>query len=571
MTDKNYIYQYAEKLRTASNLKLIVIKQLLIEISCQYLSWTINPTIHEKKINFHSLNLSCDPVIATANIEKLLEEYFIDKDFWTQKAEWILSRIDAWVKGNKNPEESKLIFRLQRGILKKDSTPEDRLIAVCAIATSREFIQKFRILELSLEELEKLLGIKAPGNLTLVPEPRLYQNCDFEAFPTSAPYSTWFRVAPYPHKWQEKGIHSKSFSKGRLVKIQIVGTDLRTGRETILEGDPAWNIIKSLNWDTLKLNLILLMYALKAKGNSFIVKGTDILKSFNNKRTDLNIEVKLRNLKQQFEILRTQSVKVLWHIGSGGSQQNLNCDLAIESAGLDDILMWIIPHIRYQIMPEKELFVEVIPGKVFSLFYVNDNQAGHQISYLPKEIVELDTYKYWRELAIGIYTLLEYRIRRNRHHRIETIIRETIPSDEIEAALSNRVKGSRLKKRILKCFDFYKAKNWSVTLDFPSGGFSEFLEGTVDIIPRSPIPELQSRLERRTQPKPETPKLQPAPKNSDSGNWLREARTEMKWSMGQLAKYSGVDKSVISRIEQGKRNATPETMTKLRQALESGS
>jgi ribosome-binding protein aMBF1 (putative translation factor) len=82
---------------------------------------------------------------------------------------------------------------------------------------------------------------------------------------------------------------------------------------------------------------------------------------------------------------------------------------------------------------------------------------------------------------------------------------------------------------------------------------------------------LQSQLERGTQPKPETPKLQPAPKDSDSGNWLREARTGRKWSMAQLANYSGVDKSVISRIEQGKRNATPETVDKLRQALESGS
>jgi DNA-binding XRE family transcriptional regulator len=564
MTDKDYIQQYAEKLRTESNFKLVVIKQLLIEISFQHTSWKINTTIPE---NQTYLNLSCDLVVAKANLEKLLEENLTDENFWIQKAQWILSRIDAWEKGRKNLEELELLFCLPPGILKNDSTPEDYLIVVCAIATSREFRQKLRILELSLDELETLLGINAPGNLSLVPEPRLYQDGEFEAFPTSAPYSTWFRAAPYPHKWQEEGIYHKPFSQGRFVKLQIVGTDLRTGRETVLEGTPAWNIIKLLNCDTLKLNLILLMSALKAKGNPFIVKGTDILAILNNRRTDLNMELKLTQLKKQFELLRRQSVKVMWSV----EIPTLDCNSTVESAGIDDILMWLIPHIRYQSIPKKELIVEVKPGKVFSLFCMNGNQENNQVSYLPKEIIELDSYKYWREISIGIYTILEYRIRSNKHHRIKTIVRETIPPDEIEAALSDRTKGSRLKKRILQCFDFYKFKKWSVTLSFPDGSFSDFLEGRVDIIPRSPIPELQSPLERGTLPEPETPKLQPALKDSDSGNWLREARTGRKWSMAQLAKYSGVDKSVISRVEQGKRNATPETMAKLRQALEFGS
>jgi hypothetical protein len=198
MTDKDYIQQYAGKLRTESNFKLVVIKQLLIEIYFQHTSWQINTTTISKNQTY--LNLSCALVVATANLEKLLEEDFTDENFWIEKAQWILSRIDAWEKGKKNLEELKLIFCLPAGSLKKNSTPEDRLIAVCAIATSREFKQKLRILELSLEELETLLGINAPGNLSLVPEPRLYQDCDFEAFPTSAPYSTWFRAAPSPRR-----------------------------------------------------------------------------------------------------------------------------------------------------------------------------------------------------------------------------------------------------------------------------------------------------------------------------------------------------------------------------------
>lgn len=564
MTNRNSIQQYAEKLRTESNFKLVIIKHLLREVCYQHYTWTEDPTTLE---NQTAIYLSCDSVIAPANLEKLIEEDLADENFWRQKAQWILSRLKAWNKGKKNLEELKLIFCLPSGSLPKNSTSEDQLIAICAITTSREFVHKLRILERAREDLENLLGINAPINLTLVPEPPLYQDCDWEAFPTSAPFSTWLRAAPYPHKWQELGIHHQQFSQRRFVKLQIVGTHLKTGRETLLSGSPAWNIIKSQTWRLLQLNLILLMYAVKNQGNPFVVKGTDIVKKLYGRRTDLNINSKLAHLKGQLELLRTQALQVKWHGGANNSQR-LKCELTEEGASVDELLMWVIPGIRYQALPEKELFIEVTPGKVFSLFWVKESETSNQISYLPKEIIELDSYKYWIELAIGVYIILDYRIRRNKHHRIETIIRETLPPDDLEAALSNRSQGSRLKKRILKCFDFYKSRNWNITLKFPDGGFSDFLKGTVDIIPHSPISESPSRLERPSQPQLETPPLQPAPKDNDLGNWLLKARTGKKWSIGQLAQYSGVDKSIISRIEQGKRNATPETIAKLRQALE---
>ncbi|HEY9604853.1 MAG TPA: helix-turn-helix transcriptional regulator [Allocoleopsis sp.] len=567
MTDKEFIQHYAEKLRTASNFKLLVIKYLLQEIRYQHYSWIKGSTMREHQTVIH---LSCDVVIASANLEKLIEQDLADENLWRQKAQWILSRLEAWEKGEKNLEELKFIFCLPTGSLPKDSTAEDQLIAICAVSTSWEFVQKLRILELSREDLENILGINPPINLTLVPEPPLYEDCDWEAFPTSAPFSTWLRAVPYPHKWQESGSHHRQFSQRRFVKIQIAGTHLRTGRETLLSGSPAWDVINSLDWKILQLNLILCMYAVRAQGHPFVVKGTDIVKKLYGRRTDLDINLKLTYLKSRLELLRTLAFQFKWYGGANNSQK-LKCEFAGEGAGVNELLMWVISAIRYQTLPEKELFIEITPGQAFSLFCGQDSQTSHQISYLPKEMIELDSYKYWIELAIGLYIIIDYRIRRNKHHRIETIIRETLSPDDLEAALNNPSQGSRLKKRILKCFDFYQSINWTVTLEFPNGGFSDFLKGTVDIIPCSPISESPSHLKRPTQPKLETPPLQPAPKDNDLGDWLLKARTEKKWSIGQLAQYSGVDKSVISRIERGQRNATPETIAKLRQALELGS
>ncbi|MBD1835142.1 helix-turn-helix transcriptional regulator [Cyanobacteria bacterium FACHB-472] len=85
------------------------------------------------------------------------------------------------------------------------------------------------------------------------------------------------------------------------------------------------------------------------------------------------------------------------------------------------------------------------------------------------------------------------------------------------------------------------------------------------------MPNFLAQIKQLDTSSPPAPDTRLEPRQARREKALREARTKMKWSMGQLAKYSGVDKSVISRIEQGKRNATPETMTKLRQALESGS
>jgi hypothetical protein len=565
MTDKDVIQQYAEKLRTASSFKLLVIKYLLQEIHYQHYTWLEDPTKLENQIATY---LSCDPVIASANLEKLIEQDFADESLWRQKAQWILTRLEAWEKSEKNLQELKLIFSLPKGSLPKDLTSEDQLITICAVSTSREFVQKLRILELSQQELKNLLGINAPINLTLVPEPPLYEDGDWEAFPTSAPFNTWLRAVPYPHKWQESGIHHRQFTQRRFVKIQIAGTHLRTGRESLLSGSPAWDVIKSLTWRLVQVNLILLMYAVRAQGKPFVVKGTDIVKKLYGRRTDLNLNLKLAYLKFQLELLRRQALQVKWYEGGANNSQRLKCELTEEGAEVNELLMWVIAGIRYQASPEKELFIEVIPGQAFSLFYGQNSEISNQISYLPKEIIELDSYKYWIELAIGLYLIIDYRIRRNKHHRIETIIRAILPPDDLEAALNNPSQGSRLKKRILKGFDFYQSLNWKVTLKFPDGGFSDFLKGTADIIPHSPISESPSHLKRPTQQKLETPPLQPAPKDNDLGNWLLKARTEKKWSIGQLAQYSGVDKSVISRIERGQRHATPETIAKLRQALE---
>jgi cellulose synthase/poly-beta-1,6-N-acetylglucosamine synthase-like glycosyltransferase len=104
MTDKDSIQQYAEKLRTESNFKLVVIKNLFLEVCYQHYTWTEDPTTLE---NQTAIYLSCDPVVAPANLEKLIEEDLADENFWRQKAQWILSRLEAWEKGEKNFKEFK--------------------------------------------------------------------------------------------------------------------------------------------------------------------------------------------------------------------------------------------------------------------------------------------------------------------------------------------------------------------------------------------------------------------------------------------------------------------------------
>jgi transcriptional regulator with XRE-family HTH domain len=52
------------------------------------------------------------------------------------------------------------------------------------------------------------------------------------------------------------------------------------------------------------------------------------------------------------------------------------------------------------------------------------------------------------------------------------------------------------------------------------------------------------------------------------GQKLRRLRSQRVWLIGDLARESGVHRNVISKLENGKGGAYPETIRKLARALE---
>lgn len=51
------------------------------------------------------------------------------------------------------------------------------------------------------------------------------------------------------------------------------------------------------------------------------------------------------------------------------------------------------------------------------------------------------------------------------------------------------------------------------------------------------------------------------------GIWVRQEREKLGWSQADLAKASGLYRSLINNIESGKSRSTPETLTALANAL----
>jgi len=52
------------------------------------------------------------------------------------------------------------------------------------------------------------------------------------------------------------------------------------------------------------------------------------------------------------------------------------------------------------------------------------------------------------------------------------------------------------------------------------------------------------------------------------GQKLRKLRTQRVWLIGDLARESGVHRNVVSKLENGKGGAYPETIRKLARALD---
>lgn len=427
----------------------------------------------------------------------------------------------------------------------------------------------------------------------------LFKNRSVEPRPNHAAVSDLLNIIPYPHKWKDYGIELGDaiipHSSERYVQYQLFGMD-STGDFIPISQETKQDIIGSFDWVDHKILCLLLMRTLESGGDKFVLSLNWLadlitddrhMQSSDNlgKRKYLRRADRLKDIEKRIRRLRMLFLQVKWHEGEGKNQKLYNL---LRQEGIKEIefALFIVHMIWTERKGNKQdILAEIEPGRWYQLFC----KGLRQFTWIPRNLLSIDTYRNWRRYAIGDYVVREYRANLDYlkevnnlksdpplkvlHRKLETLIKEVITPEEIEYALINRDKGWRLKKAILEDFEHFQEVGWYVHYQFPDGGFDAFLSGFIDIAPDLDTSKAiyNTLNSRQSLAKPAPPK-EPRKSATISGEKIKKARLAKGWTQRDMVKaldaYLEVSQRKISFWESGKTLPTVKEARTLKKVLD---
>lgn len=121
-----------------------------------------------------------------ARLEKLLKAVLKQEAFWEQAAGWIITRLDQWKLQERMPSDCSI-----PGILSIETDPtlpgeeawqESIVTSACAFYTASEWLRSMDLSGFSVEDVEKLLGIRPTD--AFIASPTLFEGRELERVAT---------------------------------------------------------------------------------------------------------------------------------------------------------------------------------------------------------------------------------------------------------------------------------------------------------------------------------------------------------------------------------------------------
>lgn len=451
-----------------------------------------------------------------------------------------------------------------------------------------------------IEDLIEKGALEEPN--TLIPsteikkasQSTLYATRTIEPRPNHAVVSDLLAVLPYPHKRADAGI-TLTFahivhSEERFVQYELFGMD-STGDFIPITDASAPDIVGGFDWIDHKILSALLMRSIENDGNKFILSLNwlaDLITDDRNrhpsngagKRKYFRRKELLQELERRIKRLRMLFLQVKWHEGEGKNKKIFNL---LRQEGIKEIefALFLVPMMWKESKGRKQdILAEIEPGRWYQIYC----KQLRQFTWIPKEVFGINTYKHWRRYAIADYVLIHYRACLNSlsetldpethqpskvlHRTLKTLITEVLSPQEIDYALNDPDKGWRLKTGILEDFEWLRSLGWYVDLQFPKGGFSEFMQGIVDIAPApNNAQAIQKALDSRPEAKKRSSRRKPLATGELTGKQVEQARKRKKYSRQDLANLINISADYLGKLERDDRPITPELEINLRKQL----
>jgi DNA-binding XRE family transcriptional regulator len=452
---------------------------------------------------------------------------------------------------------------------------------------------RVRLLNHELDDLVASSIINSPK------QAELFLNKHIEPIPTGAPFISSLESQLRRDLWRDRdgiAVFSKIAKSNPQNYIEhYISTP---GDVTTLPWDAAEKIINNFGFNTVKLQLILAAHAMNQDepwSGSFTLSGEDLIKNLGwNSRKDIPLSQKLSELAGCAFALDCLLVKVEWKEGQINRrktqvtvQTSRMWNISISATGQKSLLTGKIENLE-------KVELQVQPG-LWTKGFLNRGgakakEALHQFGYLAQSVLRIDPYHNELALRLALHLTVESRIHTSGEYRVKTLLESLLVgyNTKLEQALQDRYKARDLVDQWTEALKTLMKLGWTVEFDpnypealrpdsptrKPKGYVNILLESKLTIRPPEPIPELLERRKggkMRDRRKPKAPLPTSAPRSSQAipitGEQVREARKEKGWSQAKLAGTLGVSQQLISHIESGRREPTPEVEADLRKVL----
>lgn len=559
MKERERIHKYAEELCRNKTFRSRLIQQMAIDIHLQ---------LTKLKEEWASKNYDINTAIPY--LERQLRNLFQEKEFWEQKAIWILSRLDAWSLEGKEPESLPNPFSWVEDKTSVANKRESYLINLCAFNTAGELLQKFNLPSLPVETLEQLLGLRK--NTLPVTESQLFrQEQSITPIPTSALLISTGLSVVRPDQWmQDPNDFVLFLDNYRTGKIELFIKDLEPKTQQLIRftGDSAWNIVCQFGLDTGLLHWTLAAYVFRSATpwkTEIKISGNDLIKTWGwNKRTDIRKVDKLKRIEQLAKLLRTLDATIKWDLG------NLSCDGSYQIWLIDTELYGQRDILSEEIDNPTELILTVRTGKWAEFFLNQEGQkaktALYEFGWLARETLKISPQRSRLASLLQLYLTPNSAIHTSGiYHLGKLLERAALPKKVITEARVDKRKAYDLKQQIYRGLEQMERDGWQIEGLERKKNLDQLLAQTITIKPK---PEIQERLEKKTKPK-QARKRKPAelpviPEWAD----IQKACEARGWvTLTTIAKKLEVSQPLISQIKNGNRTISLQLGAKIREVL----
>jgi DNA-binding transcriptional regulator YiaG len=440
-------------------------------------------------------------------------------------------------------------------------------------------------------QLDELINVSI---LSSSRESELFLNKHIEPIPTGAPFISSLESQLRKDLWYDRdgvAVFSKIAKSNPQNYIEhYISTP---GDVTTLPWDAAEKIINNFGFNTVKLQLILAAHAMNQDepwSDSFTLSGEDVIRNLGwNNRKDISLSQKLSELAGCAFALDCLLVKVEWKEGQISRrrtqvtiQTSRMWNISITATGQKTLL-------TDQLENLERVELQVQPG-LWTKGFLNRGgakakEALHQFGYIAQSVLKIDPYHNELALRLAIHLTIDSRIHTSGEYRVRTLLESVLVGYhmKLEQAQQDRYKARDLVDQWNEALKTLIKLGWTVDFDTtypealrpdsqtrkPKGYINVLLESKLTIRPPAPIPELLDRKKFKKQGNRQKPKAQllAVSQSPLTAEQVREARKSRGWSQVKLAGILDISQQLVSHIESGRREPTPEVEENLRKVL----